>query len=178
MYDQWAQQVDDGIMVFDMVDHPLLLEKLKLFGLDEEVIQSPVKQITSHINGLCMLSSRSSFQTRLMVANGIVISKLCYLIQLWGGCDGYLLKPLQVLKNRAARSVTGWGWFTPNNETSEEMQLAEYQAACLLPVCDLGSQDCYNQLTVLPGSKDEHNPPKEDQTSNLRVHHIWRTILI
>ena len=68
--------------------------------------ESLVKQITSRINGLCMLSSRASFQTRLMVANGIVVSKLCYLIQLWGGCEDYLLKPLQVLQNRAARLVT------------------------------------------------------------------------
>ena len=74
--------------------------------------QSLVKQLTSRINGLCMISTRANFSTRLMVANGIVISKLCYLIQLWGGCDEYLLKPLQVLQNRAARAVTGCGWFT------------------------------------------------------------------
>ena len=60
-----------------------------------------------------MLSSRSSLETRLMVANGIVMSKLCYLIQLWGGSEAYLLRPLQVLQNRAARLVTGCGWFTP-----------------------------------------------------------------
>jgi hypothetical protein len=78
--------------------------------------ESLVKQITSRINGLCMLSSRTSFQTRLMVANGIVVSKLCYLIQLWGGCEDYLIKPLQVLQNRAARSVTGCGWFTPKRK--------------------------------------------------------------
>ena len=38
MYDQWIEQVDTGMMVgvsanFDMVDHELRLEKLKLFGL-------------------------------------------------------------------------------------------------------------------------------------------------
>ena len=45
MYDQWVEEVEDGCLVgvmmidlsaaFDMVDHPLLLEKLKLFGLEE-----------------------------------------------------------------------------------------------------------------------------------------------
>ena len=40
--------------------------------------ESLTKQLTSRINGLSMLSSRSSLETRLMVANGIVMSKLCY----------------------------------------------------------------------------------------------------
>ena len=45
MYDEWLDEVEDGNMVgimmvdlsaaFDMVDHPLLLEKLKLFGLED-----------------------------------------------------------------------------------------------------------------------------------------------
>jgi hypothetical protein len=78
--------------------------------------QSLVKQLTSRINGLSMLSARTSVKTRLMVANGIVISKICYLIQLWGGCDNYLIRPLQVLQNRAARLVTGCGWFTPKRK--------------------------------------------------------------
>ena len=46
--------------------------------------QSLITQITSRINGLSLISPRATFATRLMVANGIVISKLCYLIQLWG----------------------------------------------------------------------------------------------
>ena len=45
MYDQWAEGVEEdkmmGVMMvdlsaaFDMVDHPLLLEKLQLYGLDD-----------------------------------------------------------------------------------------------------------------------------------------------
>ena len=63
-----------------------------------------------------MISSRATMATRLRVANGIVMSKLCYLIQLWGGSDGQLLRTLQVLQNRAARIVTGLGWFTPKRK--------------------------------------------------------------
>ena len=74
--------------------------------------QSLLKQLTSRVNGLAIVSSRADFDTRLMMANGLVMSKLCYLIQLWGGCEGYLLHSLQVLQNRAARSVTGWSGFT------------------------------------------------------------------
>ena len=77
--------------------------------------QSLVSQLTSRINGLCLITPRASFSTRLMVANGIVISKLCYLIQLWGGCEDYLIKALQVLQTRAARSVCRQSWFTPTH---------------------------------------------------------------
>ena len=40
------------------------------------------------------------------------MSVLAYLIPLWGGCEGYLMKVLQVLQNRAARQVTKLSWFT------------------------------------------------------------------
>ena len=82
--------------------------------LDNE--QSLVRQLTSRINGLVKISHCASFSTRLMVANGIFVSQLCYLIQLWGGAEGYLLSSLQVLQNRAARAVTGKSWFTPTRQ--------------------------------------------------------------
>lgn len=69
---------------------------------------SVIRQMTSRVNGLCLVSHRATFGTRLMIANGIVISRLCYLFQLWVGCVGYLLNSLQIIMNRAARSVTGY----------------------------------------------------------------------
>ena len=48
-----------------------------------------------------------------MVANGIIMSYLTYLIPLYGGCPEYLLSSLQTLQNRAARIVTKSSWFTP-----------------------------------------------------------------
>ena len=74
--------------------------------------QSVIRQVTSRVNSLSLISPRATFRTRLMVANGIVVSKICYLIQLWGGCEDYLLHPLQVLMNKAARIVTGCNRFT------------------------------------------------------------------
>ena len=90
--------------------------KAHLVGSD----QSLVKQLTSRINGLVKVALRAPKETRLMVANGIFISKLCYLIQLWGGCEKYLVKSLQVLQNRAARLVTGKSWFTPTRRLLQE----------------------------------------------------------
>ena len=48
-----------------------------------------------------------------MVANGIVLSNLTYLIQLYGGCSEELLSSLQVLQNKAARAVTKLDRTTP-----------------------------------------------------------------
>ena len=62
--------------------------------------QSMVKQLNSRINALSMISTKGDFSTRLMTANGIIVSKICYLIQLWGGFEGYLIQTLQVLLNK------------------------------------------------------------------------------
>ena len=84
-----------------------------------------------------MISSRATFATRLEVANGVVISKLCYLIQLWGGAEAYLLKSLQVLQNRAARAVTGCSCFTSTKTLLQKcnwlsvQQLIFYQSVIL-----------------------------------------------
>ena len=59
--------------------------------------QSLTKQLTSRVNGLSLISSKATVETRLMVANEIFLSKLCYLIQLWEGCEQYLLYSLQIL---------------------------------------------------------------------------------
>ena len=40
-----------------------------------------------------------------MVANGIFMSKLQYIISLWGGCGKEMKKVLQVIQNKAARVV-------------------------------------------------------------------------
>ena len=82
--------------------------------------QSLVRQLTSRINGLVKVGAHASFPTRLLVANGIFSSKLCYLIQLWGGTESYLLSHLQKLQNRAARAVTGKSWYTPTRQLLKE----------------------------------------------------------
>ena len=74
---------------------------------------SMIRQLTSRLNGLKKVSKNATFSTRLMVANGVVMSKLVYLITLWGGAQQYLLNALQVQQLTAARTVCGfnsWGW--------------------------------------------------------------------
>ena len=100
--------------------------------------QSMVKQLRSRVNALAIISSRGDFNTKLITANGIVMSKLCYLIQLWGGCEGYLLHALQVLLNKAARLVTGYSRFTSTRRLMDSCrwlsvkQLIAYQSIVMI----------------------------------------------
>ena len=68
--------------------------------------KSLINILTSRVNALQKISLYSSFKTRKMVANGIVLSHLTYFIQLYGGCSGDLISALQLLQNKAARAVT------------------------------------------------------------------------
>ena len=70
------------------------------------------RQLTSRINALRKISFSASFATRKMIANGIFLSRIIYVIQLWGGTTEYLLKMLQILQNKAARFVTQLDIFT------------------------------------------------------------------
>ena len=69
--------------------------------------------LTNRINALSKIARYSSFKNRKLIANGIIMSHITYLIQLFGGCSEYLLTALQVQQNRVARLVTGLGWWTP-----------------------------------------------------------------
>ena len=57
--------------------------------------------------------SVADFKTRKMLADGLFMSKLIYLIPLWGGCEKFLIKSLQIVQNKAARAVTKMGIYTP-----------------------------------------------------------------
>ena len=71
------------------------------------------KSVTSRINALKRISFFSTFKNRKMIANGIIMSRFVYLIQLWGGCPEYLLNFLQILQNKAARLVCNKDRYTP-----------------------------------------------------------------
>ena len=59
------------------------------------------------------ISHAASFKTRKMIANGLYMSKLIYLMPLWVGCEDYLVNALQVNLNKVARLVTKLDIFTP-----------------------------------------------------------------
>ena len=68
--------------------------------------KSLLKQINNRMSGLKLVSRRTNFKTRLMIANSVFMSKLCYLIELWGGSSEYILKSLQTMQNKVGKVVT------------------------------------------------------------------------
>jgi hypothetical protein len=71
-----------------------------------------VMSLTTRLGALKKIGRVTTFKNRKMLANGIFMSKLSYLIALWGGCGIVLKKSLQVIQNKVARVVTKLDWFT------------------------------------------------------------------
>ena len=68
--------------------------------------ESMIKLLNKRLGALKKVSKTASFKSRKMIANGLIMSKLVYLIPLWSGCEHYLLNSLQIIQNKAARVVT------------------------------------------------------------------------
>ena len=67
---------------------------------------SVIQSLNVRLGALKTFAKFASFKVRLLLANGIFMSKLIFMIPLWGGCAEYLLNALQVCQNNAARAVT------------------------------------------------------------------------
>ena len=100
--------------------------------------KSLVKQLTSRLSALRLISGIASFKIRLMIANGIFCSKLIFQISLWGGAEDYLLSSLQIVQNKAARFVTRRGKYTAVAELLQQCgwlsvrQLVFYHSVILI----------------------------------------------
>ena len=75
---------------------------------------SLVRSLSSRLSAMKKIRYLASFKNRKMIAEGIFMSKLSYVIALWGGCGAGLKKSLQVLQNKVAQVVTRQDWNTPS----------------------------------------------------------------
>ena len=100
--------------------------------------ESLQKSLVTRLNAIKMIRGLVPFQTRKMIADGVFMSKLSYLISVWGGCEGYLLNSLQTIQNSVARAVTRKPWTTPTKVLLSECgwlsvrQLAMYHTVVLV----------------------------------------------
>ena len=121
IHGNYGVELDTGKEMIQPEEHDRLLGcEIKCDFTWKEHLQdnqlSLVRQLTSRINALKKISFAASFQTRKMVANGVLMSRIIYAIQLWGGTSNYLLDMLQVLQNRAARLVTRRNIYTSEHQ--------------------------------------------------------------
>ena len=90
-----------------------LHQDMKFIEHLENNSESLLSSLNKRIGALKMLGKVANFKCRKMISDGIFMSKLIYLIELWGGSSKYLLVALQRAQNRAARTVTKLDWSTP-----------------------------------------------------------------
>ena len=99
---------------------------------------SLIKSLNKRAGAIKKISRAASFKTRKMIANGIYMSKLIYLMPVWMGCEDYLVNALQVSMNKVARLVTKRDIFTPTSVLLKQCgwmsvkQLMAYHSIVLL----------------------------------------------
>ena len=94
--------------------------------------KSMIKMITSRINALMKVSWSADFMTRKMIGNAIVMSRIVYLVQVYGNASEYLLKGLQIFQNKAARVVTRLPWGTETGLLLNQVKTENKPAALKL----------------------------------------------
>ena len=75
--------------------------------------KSMIKMLRTRLNALARIARNANFNTRLMVANACFLSVITYMVAAWGGTEDYIIRALQVMQNKAARTVTKLTWYTP-----------------------------------------------------------------
>ena len=117
-HDNFGIVLDTGQEIIEPVQHEKLLGaqisndfKFNIHIRDGE--KSMMNILTTRTNALRKVASISSFKTRKMIAEGIIMSSIMYIITVYGSCSEYLKDCLQVVQNTAARCVTGLAWTTP-----------------------------------------------------------------
>ena len=66
-----------------------------------------IPQLRKQMGALNMLSKQIPQSSKLILSNGLIISRVCYLIQIWGSASKTQIKKVQRIVNAAARFVTG-----------------------------------------------------------------------
>ena len=91
MYDTWVQAVDKGELsgvcmldmsaAFDVVDHGILLDKLKLYGFDEKSVKWMKNYLSGRTQAVCIDGSLSPFlSVDVGVPRGSILGPLCYVM--------------------------------------------------------------------------------------------------
>ena len=91
MYDTWVQAVDKGELVgvcmldmsaaFDVVDHSILIDKLKLYGFDDGAVGWMANYLSGRSQAVYIDGALSSFlEVDVDVLQGSILGPLCYIL--------------------------------------------------------------------------------------------------
>ena len=136
---------------------------------------SLLKCLNKRVGAIRKISSVASFKTRKMIADGIFISKLIYLMPLWMGCEGYLLNSLQICQNEVARLVTELDRYTPTTVLLKQCgwmsvrQLLVYHSVVLLPRTVQNKTPTYLYRKIMAGGAQPNTRHAVATTAALAV---------
>ena len=108
-----------------------------------------MKSLNTRLGATKNIKNLATFKNRKMIAEGIFMSKLSYLIALWGGCGAVLKKSLQMIQKKVARAVTRINWSTPAGKLLHQfgwlrvIQLIFYHSVLLIFKVKLGQTPRY-----------------------------------
>ena len=88
-------------------------------GFSEHIMDSKeslIKTLNKRIGALKNIRKVASFKAKLNIANGIIMSKILYLLPFYGGCPDYLLTAIQTKQTEAMRQITGRRWVIPGKK--------------------------------------------------------------
>ena len=96
------------------------------------------KTLNKRVDAIRRISYSCDFKTRKMLANGLFMSKVIYLITIWGSCTKDLMDSIQVIQNRVARVITRNDWMTSSEENLKQIGwLSIYQLSVYFTIIQL-----------------------------------------
>ena len=139
-----------------------------------------VKTLRSTLGTLTHLSKHMSVSCRLLLANGLFLSKLLYLLPMWGGLPAREAKKLQILINKCARMVLGANRKTRTRALMERCgwlyfrELVDYHSLIqMFKLINIGKPvNLRNKLTILHDKRIELTPARLKIS---RSSFMWRT---
>ena len=76
-------------------------------------------RLRKQLGAIKLLAKELPTKSKLLLSNGLIISKVCYMIQIWGAASNKLIRKVQVIVNQAARFITGANRRTRTNKLME-----------------------------------------------------------
>ena len=97
-----------------------------------------IKSLNMRLGAIKKFRYLATFKNRKMIAEGVFMSKLTYIIALWAGCGVVMKKSLQIIQNKVAQVVTRRDWSVSTKELLSQCgwlsvnQLAFYHSVLLV----------------------------------------------